>query len=721
MKKKTLAILLSIAMVLSLFPTSAFASGITSGFSDMPNNWSTKALENAVKNGLLKGDNGKILPNANLTRAQMATIVNRAFGTTEKASLSSYTDVAANSWYYDDMAKAVQMKTFVGSGDKLNPDSNITREEAFVVLTRAIKLSGANQSTLDKFPDKALVSRWAKDAAASLISAGYISGSNGQLNPKQDITRAEFAQIMDNILKNYIKTTGTYTTDYTGNMMINVPGVTLKNIKITGDLIIGDGVGNGDVTLDSVVVTGRTVIRGGGVNSIKIIGKSNIKNMVIARVEGQVRVYAEDGTQMGDIIVDGSDDVIIEGNFGEVIVTAPDITVTATNADIVAATIDGDRSIIIVSDKSTIKTATIVGDNAKVITLTGAKIGDIIANGEGSTISGTGSVGKVEANGNNTAVTTPGTWVTAAAGSTGNTAGDKPVAGGATESVPVIVVGGGGSSGGSGNGSSSIANLASVVTVKGLVAGATYTMTQADATNEAAVKKAIEDKVATLALDGVTTTVTKVHYTPAVAGTVGTPAGTNGTYTFTVGLSKGAATDTTATLTMTVTATAFDAAQEDTEKPVITLTGNATENVANGAAYTDAGVTITDNKDTGLVAVVTYTKDAATVALIDTSVAGTYTIHYNVSDAAGNAAVEVTRTVIVAAETYTVTFDSYGGSAVAPITNVAKNATVTLPAAPTRAGCEFGGWITSFDGKETEFTGATAVTANVTVYAIWDT
>ena len=166
----------------------------------MPNNWSTKALENAVKNGLLKGDNGKILPNANLTRAQMATIVNRAFGTTEKASLSSYTDVAANSWYYDDMAKAVQMKTFVGSGDKLNPDSNITREEAFVVLTRAIKLSGANQSTLDKFPDKALVSRWAKDAAASLISAGYISGSNGQLNPKQDITRAEFAQIMDNIL-----------------------------------------------------------------------------------------------------------------------------------------------------------------------------------------------------------------------------------------------------------------------------------------------------------------------------------------------------------------------------------------------------------------------------------------------------------------------------------------------------------------------------------------
>src|SRR5665647_755332 len=441
-KKKALAILLSLAMVLSLFPVSAFASGTTSDFSDMPSNWSTEALENAVSNSLLSGYNGKIMPNDNLTRAQMATVVNRAFGTTEKASISSYTDVAANAWYYDDMAKAVQMKTFIGNGDKLNPAANITREEAFAVLARAFRLSGADQSALDKFSDKVLVNSWAKDAAASSISAGYIAGSNGKLNPKKYITRAEFAQIMDNLLKNYIKTAGTYTTDYTGNVMINVPGVTLKDIKITGDIIIGDGVGNGDVTLDGVTVTGRTIIRGGGINSIKIIGNSNLQNIIIARVDGQVRVYAEDGTQIGEVIVDGSDNVIIEGNFGAVTVAAPDITVTATNADIVDATIDGDRSIIIVSDKSTIKTATIEGDNAKVITLTGAKIGDIIVNGDGSTISGTGTIGTVEANGNNTAVTTPGCLVTATPGSVGNMAGTKPVTGGTTE-----IVGGGSSDG----------------------------------------------------------------------------------------------------------------------------------------------------------------------------------------------------------------------------------------------------------------------------------
>jgi hypothetical protein len=87
-------------------------------------------------------------PKDNLTRGQMAAIVTRAFGTTEKVSLSSYTDVEAGAGYYDDMAKAVQMKILVGTGDKLYPNANITREEAFVALACAFKLSGAPESAL---------------------------------------------------------------------------------------------------------------------------------------------------------------------------------------------------------------------------------------------------------------------------------------------------------------------------------------------------------------------------------------------------------------------------------------------------------------------------------------------------------------------------------------------------------------------------------------------
>ena len=48
-------------------------------FPDMPNDWSTQALQNAVENGLLSGSGGKILPNEYLTRAQLATIICHAF------------------------------------------------------------------------------------------------------------------------------------------------------------------------------------------------------------------------------------------------------------------------------------------------------------------------------------------------------------------------------------------------------------------------------------------------------------------------------------------------------------------------------------------------------------------------------------------------------------------------------------------------------------------
>ena len=79
----------------------------------------------------------------------------------------------------------------------------------------------------------------------------------------------------------------------------------------------------------------------------------------------------------------------------------------------------------------------------------------------------------------------------------------------------------------------------------------------------------------------------------------------------------------------------------DTEAPVITLVGTSQVSVNQGATYTDAGTTATDNFDGNIAANITA------ISTVDTSVAGTYTIAYNVSDAAGNAATPVVRTVYV--------------------------------------------------------------------------
>ncbi len=106
-----------------------------------------------------------------------------------------------------------------------------------------------------------------------------------------------------------------------------------------------------------------------------------------------------------------------------------------------------------------------------------------------------------------------------------------------------------------------------------------------------------------------------------------------GTYTVTYNVSDSAG-NAAATVTRTVIVV-------DTTLPVITLIGESNVSVTAGAAYTDAGATASDNIDGDITAAIISTGD------INTSLPGTYTVTYDVSDSAGNAAATVTRTVNV--------------------------------------------------------------------------
>lgn len=259
------------AMLLS---TNAFAA-VPSDFSDFPTDWSAPAMTHAVQNGLLNGSDGKILPKGLLTRAQMATMVNRAFASSAKAFLTSFTDMVPGVWHYDEMAKSVRMGVFQGANGKLNPNDPITREQAFAVLARAFGLADGKASSLDKFSDGAQVSSWAKGAVAALVEQGYVTGANGALNPQSYITRAEFAQVMDALVAAYADQD---LKDQTveGNLILRTNS-TLENVTVKGDLILADGVSA--ASLKNVTVTGRLVVRGGtdGVKLTKSTAKGGIQ------------------------------------------------------------------------------------------------------------------------------------------------------------------------------------------------------------------------------------------------------------------------------------------------------------------------------------------------------------------------------------------------------------------------------------------------------------
>lgn len=364
-KKNSIAALLAATMLL---PTNAFALS-ASDFSDFPTDWSAAAVSHAVEHGLLTGSDGKINAAGKLTRAEMAAVVNRAFGAKAAASITGYSDMAEGAWYYDDMAKAVQMGTFVGADGKLTPNNHITREEAFAVLARAFALEDGSAAALNRYTDGDQVSGWAAGSFAAMVESGYVQGANGKLSPKDTITRAEFAQVMYTMAGSYVSAAGEVSQNVSGNLIIRAAGATLKNMTVDGDLILADGVDAGTVVLDEVSVQGRVVIRSG---SIAVLSGSLSGVQVMNSAKG-CQIQVEKGAAIETVRADAAD----------------------------------------------------------------------------MKVSGQGTVGSVQAGANNVSVSTSGTKVTAANGTSGVLAGSKPVAAGSTETVGEANTGASGSSSGS--------------------------------------------------------------------------------------------------------------------------------------------------------------------------------------------------------------------------------------------------------------------------------
>lgn len=397
--KQSLALLLAGAMLL---PANAFAADL-SQFKDFPNDWSSKSLERAIDDGLLNGSNGQINAKGLLTRAQLAAIVARAFGAVKTASLSSYKDVLPSAWYYSDMGKAVQMQAFQGADGLLHPNDPITREEAFTVLARAFALAGGSSSALSAFSDSASVSSWAKDSVAALVENGYVDGANGRLNPKSNITRAEFSKVITGMAAAYVGSETVSGKTIDGSMIVRESGASLSNVTINGDLIIADSADK--VSLDNVKVTGRIVIRGGA-DAVSIKDTTAGKGVLVSSPNGAAAIS------------------VSGGSVG---------TVTA-KSDL---SLSGSVSNVAVTDKATLT----VEKNASV--------GTVTVSAAGSKVTGDGKVTNVQANANNVTVTSKGTKVTAGSGVSGVKAGDKTVSSGKTGTVGTASSSGSSSGGGS--------------------------------------------------------------------------------------------------------------------------------------------------------------------------------------------------------------------------------------------------------------------------------
>ena len=304
-KKRILALFLAAVSCLSLAVSASAAGTVNRKVTDFrdfdKSAWYAEAVSAAVDNGLLYGKSSTMLdPNGDMTRAEMAAIINRSFGCYKAADISQYKDVSKSKWYYKDVALAVQMGTYNGrSSSSMAPDSPITRQEAMTVVARALELDydSYSKTDLSTFSDRSEISNWAMPYVRAMVGADYIHGRGKVLAPLDNITRAEFAQIFHNIIGSYITVKGTYDKDIKGSVLIRTDDVELKNLTVDGDLIIGCGAADGKITLDNVTVKGRLLVWGGGTKAVYCNNGAQMPEVVVARVDDAVKViYDRDST-----------------------------------------------------------------------------------------------------------------------------------------------------------------------------------------------------------------------------------------------------------------------------------------------------------------------------------------------------------------------------------------------------------------------------------------
>ena len=334
MKRKILSLILVFAMTVSLLTVGTGAVEPTYG--DTAGHWAESSIERWSGHGIIQGSNGQFDPNGQLTCAQLATILAKLLKL-PAAKDAGFTDNTADAWYYDAINRCAAAGILNGNGDgTVTPEAPITRERAMVMLARALGIEPIRKPDLTKYTDAAQVSAYAQGYVAALIEAGIVGGVTAdELAPQDNITRAATVTILDRAIDTYA----------------DEAGATVK----------ADGKGIVLVVADDVTVTGsvdKLLVPANGIE-VTVKGSKNI------------------------------DDITVSGDNSKVILD---------NASADNVTLDGEKSAVETKNGAKIDNV-IVTENAPGATVdvgSGTTVGNVENHAEDTSITGNGTVKKVE-------------------------------------------------------------------------------------------------------------------------------------------------------------------------------------------------------------------------------------------------------------------------------------------------------------------------------------
>jgi len=170
-------------------------------FSDIKNHWAEEEILKMAEKGIVNGKTEtEFYPDNNITRAEFATILKRAFNLS--GDENEFSDCNKNDWFYDSVSAVYSNGYMKGSDGKFRPNDLITRQEMAVVLAEIArrKEMTANEVGVD-FADEVQIAEWAKEDVLYVSALGILKGmENGNFAPKNNATRAQVVVVLSRLL-----------------------------------------------------------------------------------------------------------------------------------------------------------------------------------------------------------------------------------------------------------------------------------------------------------------------------------------------------------------------------------------------------------------------------------------------------------------------------------------------------------------------------------------
>lgn len=315
--------------------------------------WMDPYLNQMKEWGVMKGDaNGNLHGERAITRAEFVVMLNRAFGYQEMGA-NPFTDVPDDAWYADDIRISYKAGCLQGtSATTASPNAPVTREQAVALVGRSLRLKNTPGST-QNYRDENRISTWGRGVIRQATDMGLINGyPDGTFRPQAPISRGQAATVLSNAIGTLVNRSGDQKVgNVYGNLTITVPGVTLSNTIVTGNLYLTGGIGLDDVVLNNVTVGGKIVVCGTGSSqkgessvilrnvtangleidsmtnqflSVRAEGLTSIKDTTV-RTSGYIEDLTTDGKGLALIKLDGAEGAQFQlaGNIKEVINRSP--------------------------------------------------------------------------------------------------------------------------------------------------------------------------------------------------------------------------------------------------------------------------------------------------------------------------------------------------------------------------------------------------------------